>query len=626
MRVTSLNIGKVQTLGEGAERWTTATYRYPVSGPLPLGPLGFDGDEHADTAVHGGPDKAVLAYADAHYPLWQTELQNPDFGPGALGENLTITGIDESSACLGDKFRLGSALVEISQPRQPCWKQARRWGIPDFVLTLTQRARNGWYLRVLESGEVATGSELTLLDRPHPEWTIARAAEIYHFRKDDRQSNEGLLSIPTLAEAWKSKIRARLATLAILLCSLSIAPAQNTDQWLRDPQFKAAIDSLQTNNAWTMEQQVSICEIPAPPFHEAARGREYAKRLAALGMEDIRTDKVGNIISRYPGSKSPKPLIVFSAHLDTVFPEGMDVKVRRESRQEGARLHGLGIGDDCRGLAVVLAVGKALRENKVAFNGTVLFVATVGEEGQGDLRGVRHLFTEELKGKIDAFVSVDGTGFRITPRGVGSNRYKVIYKGRGGHSYGAFGMPNPAHAMGRAIARLADIQVPQQPKTTFNVGTVTGGTSVNSIPIEVSMEIDLRSESAQELATLDERIRAALRSGVEEEKKRWPESKAPLDLEIQTMGLRPAGSQPDEAPIVQKAIAAAKAFQIPVFATGSGSTDSNIPISLGIPAVTISGGGRSPNAHSIDEWFEEGPDAYKGPQMAALLVALLAGK
>ncbi len=622
MRVTSLNIGKVQVLGEGSERWTTATYRHPVAGPVPLGPLGFEGDEHADTAVHGGPDKAVLVCADAHYPLWQAELQNPDFGPGALGENLTITQIDESSACLGDKFRLGTATVEISQPRQPCWKQARRWGIPDFVLTLTQRARNGWYLRVLESGEVERGSELSLLDRPHPEWTIARAAEIYHFRKDDRQANESLLSIPTLAEAWKSKIRARLATLAILLCSLAIAPAQTTDLWLKDPQFKAAVDSIQANNAWTMEQQVSICEIPAPPFGEVARGREYAKRLAALGMEDIRTDKVGNIISRFPGSKSAKPLIVFSAHLDTVFPEGMDVKVRKE----GARLHGLGIGDDCRGLAVVLAVGKALRENKVTFNGTVLFVATVGEEGQGDLRGVRHLFTEELKGQIDAFISVDGTGFRITPRGVGSNRYKVIYKGRGGHSYGAFGMPNPAHAMGRAIARLADIQVPQQPKTTFNVGTVTGGTSVNSIPIEVSMEIDLRSESAQELATLDERIRAALRSGVDDEKKRWPESKAPLDLEIQTMGLRPAGSQPDDADIVQKAIAASKAFQIPVFATGSGSTDSNIPISLGIPAVTISGGGRSPNAHSIDEWFEEGPDAYKGPQMAALLVALLAGK
>jgi tripeptide aminopeptidase len=621
MRVAALCIGKIQSLGEGDQRWTTATFRQPVTHSVPLGPLGFEGDEHADASVHGGPDKAVLVCADAHYPLWREELSNPAFTPGALGENITLTDIDEKSACLGDQWRLGAATVEIAQPRQPCWKQARRWAIDDFVATLLRRDRNGWYLRVLSPGTVQPGDAATLLQRPYPEWTIAQANRIFHFQKEDRAANEALLAVPALAEAWKKKLRARLATLALLvLCALPI-PGQTASEWLASPNFKAAIASLQQNNAWTMEQQTSICEIAAPPFGEAARGREYAKLLAALGMQDIRTDKEGNVIAKYPGSKSAKPLVVFSAHLDTVFPEGMDVKVRKD----GARYHGLGIGDDCRGLAVVLAVGKALRENNVTFNGTVLFVATVGEEGQGDVRGARHLFTQELKGKVDGFISVDGAGFRITPRGVGSNRYKVIYKGRGGHSYGAFGMPNPAHAMGRAIARLADIQVPAQPKTTFNVGTVTGGTSVNSVPIEVSMEIDLRSESPQELAALDERIRAALRFGLDEEKKRWPESKAPLDLEIKAMGLRPAGVQPDEAPIVQKAIAAAKAFQIPIFATASGSTDSNIPISLGIPAITIAGGGRSPNAHSIDEWFEEGPDAYKGPQMAALLVALLAG-
>ncbi len=398
--------------------------------------------------------------------------------------------------------------------------------------------------------------------------------------------------------------------------------AQAAADWMRAPAMAQALALLEKNNAWTMEQQVSICEIPAPPFGEEARGKEYARRLAALGMEDIRTDAVGNVYSRYPGSRAAKPLIVFSAHLDTVFPAGMDVKVKKS----GERYTGLGIGDDCRGLAVVLAVAKAFREAKVVLPGTVLFVATVGEEGQGDLRGVRHLFTKEMPGKVDAFISVDGTGFRVTSKGVGSNRYKVTYKGRGGHSYGAFGMPNPAHAMGRAIARLADIQVPVTPKTTFNVGTVTGGTSVNSVPIEVSMELDLRSESAKELAALDERMRAALRYGLEEEKKRWPESSAPLELVIESIGVRPAGEQPDEAPIVVKAMDAGKALGLPLFATGNGSTDSNMPISLGIPAVTIGGGGRSPNAHSIDEWFEEGKDAFKGPQMAALLLGLLAGK
>ncbi len=373
---------------------------------------------------------------------------------------------------------------------------------------------------------------------------------------------------------------------------------------------------IQANQAWTLEQQRTICEIPAPPFKEKVRGIEYAKRLKALGLVDIRTDSEGNIISRWPGSTSPKPVTVFSAHLDTVFPEGVDVKVKTA----GTRLTGPGIGDDCRGLASVLTVAKAFQEAKVKVEGTILFVATVGEEGQGDLRGVRHLFTKEMKGQIDNFISVDGTAYGVTARGVGSNRYKVTYFGRGGHSYGAFGMPNPAHAMGRAIARISDIQVPKQPKTTFNIGTVEGGTSVNSIPISVSMEVDLRSESASELATLDERFRAALQSALEAEKARWPDSTAALELKVETMGLRPAAEPADSTPIIQKTLAAAKQLGIPVFATRSGSTDSNIPMSLGIQAVTIGGGGQATGAHSADEFYEETPDSYKGPQMAALLL------
>lgn len=395
----------------------------------------------------------------------------------------------------------------------------------------------------------------------------------------------------------------------------------SVEEIVREPEMRAAMEWMKTHQAWTLEQQISICEIAAPPFGEAERGKEFARRLGELGMEEIRTDSEGNVISRLPGGKGGKPLVVFSAHLDTVFPAGMDVKVHRE----GKRLKGLGMGDDCRGLAVVLTVARAFREAKVHTGGTVLFVATVGEEGQGDLRGVRHLFTKELAGQVDAFISVDGTGWKLTSRGVGSNRYKVTYRGRGGHSYGAFGMPNPAHAMGRAIARIADIQVPQSPRTTFNVGTVTGGTSVNSVPIEVSMEVDLRSESPKELAALDERMRAALEAALEAEKKRWPDSKAPIELEVKSIGVRPAAEPSDDQPIVQKAMAAAQAVGVPVLATGAGSTDANLPMSLGIPAVTITGGGFSPNAHSIDEWYEEREDPYRGPQWAALLVRLLAG-
>jgi tripeptide aminopeptidase len=383
--------------------------------------------------------------------------------------------------------------------------------------------------------------------------------------------------------------------------------------------FDAILETIKAEKAWTLEQQISICQIPAPPFKEAERGKEYARRLEQLGLVDIRTDSEGNVISRWPGSKTPKPLIVFSAHLDTVFPEGMDVTVKKE----GTRLKGLGMGDDCRGLATVLTVAKAFQKHGATFNGTILFVATVGEEGQGDLRGVRNLFAKELKGQVDAFISVDGTGLGLTSRGVGSNRYLVTYKGRGGHSYGAFGMPNPAHAMGRAIARIADIEVPTAPKTTFNIGRVEGGTSVNSIPISVSMEVDLRSESAKELAALDERMRAAFQAGLDGEKKRWPDSRAILELEIKTMGIRPAAEPPDSLPIVRKALAAAKQVGVTVFATRAGSTDSNIPMSLGIPAITMSGGGGAQGAHSIDEWYEDTPDSYKGPQWAALILKLL---
>lgn len=396
----------------------------------------------------------------------------------------------------------------------------------------------------------------------------------------------------------------------------------STATFAESPALTEALKILERDNAWTLEQQQSICQVPAPPFKESERGIEYAKRLKALGLENVHADPEGNVIGTWPGSKSAKPLIVFSAHLDTVFPEGSDVTVKRD----GGRMKGLGIGDDCRGLAVVLAVARAFQQTKIRFDGTVLFVATVGEEGQGDLRGVRYLFEKsEFKGKVDNFISVDGSGSRITSGGVGSYRYRVTYRGRGGHSYGSFGMPNPAHAMGRAIARIADIQVPKSPKTTFNVGTVTGGTSVNSVPIEVSMEVDLRSESPTELKALDERFKAALNAALEQEKARWPDSKAPIELDLKSIGIRPATEVSDTRPLTVAAMETAKQAGLTIFSSGAGSTDSNIPLALGIPSVTIGGGGIGTGAHSVDEAFEDRGDGYKGPQWAVLLIARLAG-
>ncbi|MEO6877634.1 MAG: peptidase dimerization domain-containing protein, partial [Gemmatimonadaceae bacterium] len=255
------------------------------------------------------------------------------------------------------------------------------------------------------------------------------------------------------------------------------------------------------------------------------------------------------------------------------------------------------------------------------------FVGDVGEEGKGNLRGMRYLFGNTLKGKVDYFISVDGSDQHVVSRAVGSNRYKVTYKGPGGHSYGAFGIPNPIHALGRAIAGISDIQVPSDPKTTFNVGVISGGTSVNSIPYEASMEIDMRSESAASLATTNEKILRIVHAALNAENARWPGARAAaakLSLVIDTIGIRPTGGQSDNVAIVQTALNAAKALNF-VSSTGASSTDSNLPISLGIPAITIGGGGRSAGAHSLGESYEDGPNAYVGVQWTALIVAALAG-
>lgn len=386
-----------------------------------------------------------------------------------------------------------------------------------------------------------------------------------------------------------------------------------------DPRARTALQILREDNAWTLEQQVSLCEIPAPPFGEARRAAEYRRRLTALGLRNVRIDAEGNAIAERPGV-GDGPTVVIAGHLDTVFPESTDVRTRRV----GGRIHGPGIGDDCRGLAVVLAVARAFQRANVRTNGTVIFVGNVGEEGPGNLRGVRHLYDTELKGRIDYFISVDGTGLGLTSRAVGSNRYRVTYKGPGGHSYGDFGMPSPIHALGRAIARFADLQVPSSPKTTFNVGIVRGGTSVNSIAFEASMDVDMRSESAQALADVDGKFRRILTEALDAENVRAQDDNGRLSLVIDTIGIRPAGTQPDTSTIVRTAQAAATSLGFTVRG-GASSTDANVPIGRGLPGIAIDGGGRGDGAHSADEWYEDGERGWLGPQWAALIVLGLAG-
>jgi acetylornithine deacetylase/succinyl-diaminopimelate desuccinylase-like protein len=407
------------------------------------------------------------------------------------------------------------------------------------------------------------------------------------------------------------------------------APPADPAAAARRPEMRRALDALRATNARTLDEQTSICEIPAPPFKEQARGRELARRFQALGLRNVRADAEGNVIGERPGTAPGGPVVVLSGHLDTVFPEGTDVRVRRDTIPVtadggGVRLTAPGIGDDCRGLAVVLAVARALDAGGVRTPGTILFVGTVGEEGPGNLRGVRRLFGETLRGRVDYFVSVDGTGLGTTTRAVGSARYRVTFRGPGGHSYGAFGMPNPVHALGRAVAKVADLRVPDAPRTTFNVGVVTGGQTVNSIASSAAMDVDLRSESPEALADLDRRFRAAVDAALAEERARWPRSTVPLAVEVTDVGKRPAAAPGDATPIARAVLGAARALGF-ASETGASSTDANVPMSLGIPAVTIDGGGRGTGAHSPAERYEDGARGWLGPQWSALVAVALAG-
>ena len=415
-----------------------------------------------------------------------------------------------------------------------------------------------------------------------------------------------------------------LRTIAALLLIPAALRAQPIVVPSTSTSIRAALATLKADNAWTLEQQTSICEIASPPFKEATRAAEFRRRLEMLGITNLRIDATGNVIGERPGTGTG-PTVVLSAHLDTVFPEGTDVHVKRDSTPAtGVRLTAPGIGDDCRGLATVLAVARAMKSANVRTTGMVYFVGTVGEEGPGNLRGVRALFSGELKGKINYFISVDGLGFGATSGAVGSNRYRVSYKGPGGHSYGAFGMPNPIHAMGRAIAKISDFVVPESPRTTFSVSVVKGGTSVNSIPDLGAFDIDMRSESAVSLAALDSKFQLAIRDALREELARWPQSKVSLTMTIDTIGIRPAGSQPDSARIVRIAVETGKVLGFPV-TLGANSTDSNIPIGLGIPAITLDAAGRGSGTHSLAESYADGPNGFLGPQWVTLVVATLAG-
>ena len=415
-----------------------------------------------------------------------------------------------------------------------------------------------------------------------------------------------------------SALLIRSATLVLALFAPCLASAQAEDigaELMADPTVIAALERVRVNEPEILAEQIRVCEIEAPPFGEAKRGLEFKRVFTHLGLQNVRIDAVGNVLGERPG-KHPKPHLVLAAHLDTVFPAGTDVTVEKE----GAWLKGPGIGDDCRGLAVLIGVIRALNEAKVSTEGPITFVANVGEEGLGDLRGVKALFNDTLKGQIDRFVSVDGAGLGLTRVGVGSFRYRLIYRGPGGHSYGAFGRVNPIHALGRAIAAISEFQVAKEPKTTFNVGRIGGGTSVNSIPFEAWAEVDMRSHDKAALDALHAKFLAEADAAAAAENRRG--SDGTIKVEKKSVGIRPPGETAAGDPIVRRAESVTRALGLPV-EWSTGSTDSNVPMGLGIPAITIDGGGDGRDAHALTEAFDT-RDSWKGTQRTLLIAIALA--
>jgi acetylornithine deacetylase/succinyl-diaminopimelate desuccinylase-like protein len=422
----------------------------------------------------------------------------------------------------------------------------------------------------------------------------------------------------------------RRSILAILLAATAVpATAQAVDPahlaamktLMASKDFATARASLDGDYDRIVKDLITLTEIPAPPFKEDVRAKAYLEMLRAEGLTDVEIDGEGNAMGLRKGTGNG-PLLVVTAHLDTVFPAGTNVKVRRE----GDKLLAPGIGDDTSSLPVLLAFIRAMKAANITTTSDILFMGNVGEEGEGDLRGVKYLFTKgKYKDRIKQFISFEPGQARVTDAGVGSKRYKITFKGPGGHSLGAFGLVSPAYAMAAAMVEFGKMQVPAKPRTVFNVGIVEGGTSVNSIPFEMAMTVDMRSEGVAELKAEEDYLLALVPKAVAGENATRSTAKGPITADIKLIGDRPVGATPRNADIVQTAAAAVAAGDgTPSF--GAGSTDSNFPMSLGIPAVTLGSGFQTERSHSLDEaLLLDRPAAVKHMAMGLATILSLAG-
>jgi acetylornithine deacetylase/succinyl-diaminopimelate desuccinylase-like protein len=422
------------------------------------------------------------------------------------------------------------------------------------------------------------------------------------------------------------QVAARLSALALALGAAFGAPcatAQNSnptaevERLLASPAFKTAAATIDKEHERIVEDGIKLAEIPSPPLKEAARAKVYEKMFKDVGLADVKIDEEGNVLGIRKGAKGDGKFVVVSAHMDTVFPAGTDVKVKRE----GTKLRAPGIGDDTMSLSVLLGFVRAMNAAHIKTRDDILFVGTVGEEGPGNLRGVRYLFTKgQYKDKIKSFFSVESGGVdSITNAGVGSKRYHITFNGPGGHSFGAFGLVNPMFALGQAASEFSRLQVPASPKTTYSIGLIGGGTSVNSIPLSGWMDVDMRSESLVELKRVEDRLLKIVQDAAEGENFARSTKEGKITVEAKLIGDRPAGETRVDSPLVQTATAAIQAGGYKV-AYRNSSTDSNMPMSLGIPAITIGrmGPDKSGRAHSLDEWI----DVEKGPMVKAMTTCL----
>jgi len=402
--------------------------------------------------------------------------------------------------------------------------------------------------------------------------------------------------------------------------ALKTSPALTARALLSVPEVARALSFFETNAAAITDEQIRICSIPGPAFGERARAEYLAEKFSALGLTEVEIDEEGNCLGLLEGT-SRAPLLVVSAHLDTVFSADTDFTVVRS----GERLLAPGIADDGCGLVALIALARAMQTERICPEGSILFVGTVGEEGEGNLRGVRHLLTRgRWASKVEAFLSFDGPGVdRITNRALGSRRYRVEITGPGGHSWGDFGLPNPVHALARAVAKLAGYPLPREPRTTFNVGRIEGGTSINSIPEKAAMDVDLRSGADVELQRLDSFFRRAVKQAADEENAGRRPGDPLLAVKVDLIGERPSGETPADSPLVELALEATKIVGIEPRLDQS-STDSNLPISLGIPAITLGAGGTSGSSHTLAEWFDP-TDRAVGLKRALLVVLGIVG-